>query len=358
MNILIAGAGPTGLTAAVELFRRGFAPRIIDRNDGPTPLSKAVGINAHSLDILAECGVTERLLAEGIRLDHMQLWRRDRPLARLDISLVPHKYNFLLALPQSRTEEILVERLEALGGAVARNTTLQSFTQGADGITVALSGPGGLEETHCDLLLGADGVDSLVRQGASIPFDGFVHPNTWSIADVRVAHWPCDPHAGNLFLHDGGAVGFAVPIGDNRQRFISTTDDAIGHVPGDYSVVEVLRQGTFHVPVKLARAYRDGGVFLAGDAAHVHSPAGALGMNDGIADAHEFARRLAEGSLHGYEAARRPRGQDTISFSERLLGAATLSNPLAVALRDALVPVLTRIAPLQRLMLRRVLNLD
>lgn len=352
-SVLIVGAGPTGLTAAVELARRGFAPRIVDRNAAPTPLSKAVGIQAHSLDLLEPSGATERLLAAGLRIAGGTVHHRGRVLGRLDFTALRHRFNFLLSLPQSETEEVLAGVLAGLGVTVERNTTLAELSEDGDGVRVALDDPQGRETARFDFVYGADGVHSTVRQALGFDFAGYTHAREWSIADAEIEAWPYEAGRAHLFLGQDGDVGFMIPIGPHRFRAVSNTPDALARVPGDYRVAKLLRSDTFRIPVRQCAAYQTAQVFLGGDAAHVHSPVGGRGMNLGIEDACAFARRLAEDALAGYTAERHPAGQRWIAASEAVLRRVQATNPAAVALRNLALTVVGHLPPLQRRLLAR-----
>ena len=352
-TILIVGAGPTGLTAAVELARCGVAPRIIDRDPGPTPLSKAAGIAARTLDFLEPSGVTERLLAEGIRIRHGHVRFEGRKLGTIDFSVLPHRHNFMLALPQSATEQGLADVLAKMGVSIEWNTRLAKLERTNGQVAVELHGPAGPEQARYDYVFGADGVHSTVREAAGLAFEGYVHARTWSIADATLAGWPYEPDAAHLFFHRNGDLGFIIPIGDATYRAVSNTADALAQVPGAYRITQRLRADTFHIPVKQAARYQDGGIFLGGDAAHVHSPVGARGMNLGIEDAAAFARRLVADQLDGYTAERRPVGQRWIKLSERILATAQASDPVRVALRNLAIRLIGHLPALQRPMLMR-----
>lgn len=356
-TILIAGAGPTGLTAALELARRGIVPRIIDRDDGPSQLSKAVGISPRSLDILEPSGATARLLEEGIKIRRNQVWYEGSPLGSIDLSLIPHRFSFLLSLPQSRTESILVDVLARHGGSVEWETELAGLRQTGESVEASLKGPEGAVRCSFDYVFGADGVHSAVREAVGIPFDGYTHKRLWSIADAEIAEWPYAPDAAQLFFHRTGDIGFIIPMGPARFRAVSNTPDALACIPGQYSVSRLLRADCFHISARQAERYQVGSVFLGGDAAHVHSPVGARGMNLGIEDAATFAARLANGDLAGYTAERQPVERRWIALSERILSAAQLQAPPAVALRNLAFRATAHWPMLQRRLLLRFAGL-
>jgi len=351
--ILIVGAGPCGLTAALELARRGFQPRIVDKDPGPTPLSKAVGISPRSLEILEPTGVTGRLLAKAVRMQTVQARYEDELLTTLDISRLPHRFNFLLALAQSETETAMEQALGDLGVRVEWGVTLADIRLAGDKVEAELAGARG---GAFDYVFGADGVHSRVREALGIGFSGYTHKRLWSIADAEIPGWPYPSATAMANLHRNGDLGFIIPIGPKRFRAVSNTPDPLGHIPGT-ETAQVSQSDTFHIPVRQADRYQAGGVFLGGDAAHVHSPVGARGMNLGIEDAASFARRLAERTLAGYTAERHPVGHRWIVLSERLLGAVQTSNRLLIPLRNQALRTVGRFPALQRVGMLRVAGL-
>ena len=356
-KILIVGAGPTGLTAAVEFARYGIAVRIIDRNDGPTRLSKAVGVSAHSLDLLEVSGVAAGLLAEGVKVRRAHVWSGGRELGQIAFSVLRHRFDFLLSLPQSETETIMAGVLDASGVEVERQTTFVGLEQDGDGVRVSLDGPRGRESARFDTVYGADGAHSAVRDAIGLDFAGYEHERLWSIADIEMAGWSADPTGAHLFFHRGGDVGFIIPVGGIRFRAFSNTADALARIPGASRLARVLLTDTFHIPVRQAATYQQGHVYLGGDAAHVHSPVGARGMNLGIEDAASFVRRFVADELDGYTAERHPVGKRWIALSERALSVAQADGMITAGLRNLAVRIVGNIPPLQRPLLERMAGL-
>jgi 2-polyprenyl-6-methoxyphenol hydroxylase-like FAD-dependent oxidoreductase len=356
-SLLIVGAGPTGLTAAVELARRGLVARVIDKKSDPLPLSRAVGINAHSLTLLEASGVTERLLNAGIRVRELLIHDRDRLISRIRLDREDLPYNFMLALPQDETEGILRARLEELGGRVEFGVALDGLgIEGAQAwATLKHAADGRLEEAAFDLVLGADGVRSTVRQAAGMPHEGFDLPGTWGVADVESAAWPHRKRACLFMLPQGGIV-VVVPIGTGRYRIVANRPKALEVIPTGLGVDNLRREAEFEISIRQVPAYGAGPVFLAGDAAHCHSPAGGRGMNLGIADAASFARRFEEEDLAGYSNERHAHGRETIKLSENLRRTMTRENAVARWLIRGALGLVGRIPGLQKRLARQVLD--
>jgi 2-polyprenyl-6-methoxyphenol hydroxylase-like FAD-dependent oxidoreductase len=345
------------LTAAIELARRGVRVRLIDRKSGPTPLSKAVGVAAHTLDLLAPSGVAARLLADGLRVTRGYIWSHGRRLGALDFRALPHRHNFLLSLPQSETETIMAETLEQYGVTVEWGRRLVALNPGSDRIEVLIEDQRGRTSARYPIVFGADGTESAVRAGVDLPFEGITHRRVWSIADAEIPDWPYEDNAAQVFLYRGGHVGFIIPIGAHRFRAVSNTPDALAHVPGAYTA-NVLRRDTFHIPARQTPTYQVGGVYLGGDAAHAHSPLGARGMNLGIEDAVMFAQLHSEDRLARYTEIRHPIAKDWIALSERAVSVVQSTNAAIVAARDVVLSIFGHAPVLQTPLLKRVSGLS
>ncbi len=358
-RILIAGAGPTGLTAALELVRRGIACRIVDRKPRPSTLSRAVGINPRSLDLLEPSGVTAELLAHGFKM-RRACFRdgRGRLIGEIRADLIAHRYNFLLALPQDKTETIMQQRLASYGTHVDYGIEVASVALQGGRAEVTLRQNEALHQEVYDLVIAADGVHSRVRERLAIPFPGYDYDNLWSVTDFESPDLPYAEDAAHAFLHDSGHMGLVIKIGAGRYRGVSSTEHALACIPGDYAMMKILNEGTFHIGVRQAQTYQKGCVYLAGDAAHVHSPAGGRGMNLGIEDAADLARRIHAGGLEDYTAMRHPVGKQTLALTETLMRMILLRNPLAKALRNGLIRLATAVPALQKPFLNRLAGLE
>ncbi len=328
MRVLIIGAGPTGLTVGIELARRGVSVEVIDRKKQGSTLSRAVGINPHSLKVLEASGVTEKLLARGIQYEEADFYRVRAPWAKLKLtaaSPVQYGYNFMLGLPQDETEAVLREALIALGGVIHYDTEMEDMTSDESGVTVVTTA----EQTlRADYVIGADGIHSLTRQLLDIEADGFDLKETWSIADVDVSDWPYATKGVSLFSLAGGKVIFVAPIGTRRFRFVSNTKRVLDDMPFELDIQNIRRESEFKIRVAQVKQYQKGRVFLAGDAAHSHSPAGGRGMNLGIADAADLAEKLVGGDIEAYTASRYKEGKRIIAGSELLRKLITAKNPV------------------------------
>ncbi len=351
-RILIAGAGPTGLTAAVELARLGIIPKIIDKKDGPSVLSRAVGILPSSLNTLKPSGVTAQLLSEGVRLQTVQIFRGSKKLVRFSLTGGHPDWDYAIALAQDRTEAALRDAFHRYGGSVSYGNELTGLRQDESNVFVTINN--GKEEKY-DYVLGADGIHSVVRNSLGVDYPGFDLPETWSIADVDAFNWPYHEMF-TVCLVNHGKVVVVAPLEDNRYRVISNTEDALAELPLKLDVKNKHREGQFTISIRQVKEYKIGRVFLAGDAAHCHSPAGGRGMNLGIADAAEFARRIDEDDLEGYSESRHMAGAETIARSERARKMLTSTNFISSLTLSALALLINILPPVQHQMAKNFLG--
>ncbi|WP_444889507.1 FAD-dependent oxidoreductase [Microbulbifer sp. DLAB2-AA] len=313
MKVLIVGAGPTGLTLAVELARRNIFARIIDKRDSASTLSRAVGITSKSLELLSHSGVSKRLIEEGVPIQKACIYQDNHLALTLPLHSSTSYFPTILGLPQDRTETILAESLASMGVEVEYKLALNELHEEAQSVTAQLSSG---EESSFDLIIGADGVRSAVRQSANIPYPGFDLNEDWSIADVELDDWP-HPQMFTLTQTKPGIVAVSVPIGKNRYRFVGNCEKVLEVFPLPLRIHKVRQEGVFKISIRQAQSYSKGRIHLAGDAAHCHSPVGGRGMNLGIADAAELAKCIAEGQLDNYSSLRRREDKKVIDITER-----------------------------------------
>jgi 2-polyprenyl-6-methoxyphenol hydroxylase-like FAD-dependent oxidoreductase len=356
--VLIAGAGPVGLTAAHRIARHGVPVRIVDVAEEPTQLSKALVVWRRTLQVLDATIGFERFLAAGHEARKVSFSARGKSLGTIDLESKQHELPAGVFVPQSQTERILTEALEAQKITVQRRTRLVDFVADSEGVTCRLEGPDGAEQVRCSWLIGCDGAHSTVRHGLKIDFPGEAVDRRWILGDVQVdTEW--DLHETMLGSGAGGLCGL-FPVGPNRWRIIAdggaseagaarqepsveelqaVLDERTSH---GWEITEAYWRGEFRVSERQVENYVHGRVLLAGDAAHVHSPAAGQGMNTGIQDAANLAWKVAlcwhGGSpptlVESYQEERHPIGQTVVKATGRMLRGAMLTNPIAVHFRD------------------------
>ncbi|MEQ8346772.1 MAG: NAD(P)/FAD-dependent oxidoreductase [Sneathiellaceae bacterium] len=356
--IFIAGAGPTGLTAALALRRLGRDLRIVDKAPAPARESRALAVNPRSLELLEPLGVTERLLAEGLRLTHLQLHDgragRDRILRDLPLNVIPHRFPFMLAIPQGRVEAILEAALSEAGLAVERGTALTALAEPARP-RLTLCGAQGEAQVDPDLVLAADGAHSRVRHQLDLPFPGRRYEADWLLADYRL-DCALAPDAAHIFLQPDGFL-FMAPVSPGVWRAMTTHDPVADALPPGCRIQETVWQASFRISHRIVPRFQAGAVFLAGDAAHLHSPLGARGMNLGIEDAMVFAHLAADGRLAQYHARRHRVDSAVVRQIDLLTRVVTGAAPLSRAMRDRLLPLASGIPALQGVARRRAMGL-
>ena len=342
-KILIAGAGPVGLTAAVELKRRGFTPRIIDPDETVSAESRALAVNTRTLDLMEPSGVTDMMLAAGNRLKHIVIRRNEKILAQIDLTKIPHRFNFMLVLEQSKTEQILLQKLAQMGVEVEKNTALESFSAGPN-IECQLSNG---KNATTDILIGADGSHSTVRKTLGLTFAGETDEQIFGLADAELDDWPFPTDTAVLTIMDTHLAPY-LPMREGFGRFISTRGDCLNNLPRDAKVKKVMWETDFKLSYRQVQTYQQGNVFLAGDAAHIHSPVGGRGMNLGMEDACWLAWLLEQNREAEYTTLRHPVGADVLKFTHALTSFAKSRGLLQDMFFSFGVPIFTKLPFAQR----------
>jgi 2-polyprenyl-6-methoxyphenol hydroxylase-like FAD-dependent oxidoreductase len=344
-DVLVVGAGPTGLTLGVALAKRGVATTVVDALPAGANTSRAVAIAARTLEVLERVDVSERLTSEGLHVPRFSMRDGDHTLIPIDFSELPTKYPYTLTLAQSDTEQVLADRLSQLGADVVRPKKLTGLADGGDAVTATFDDG---EAITARYVVGADGMHSTVREQAHIGFRGHEYPEFFALADARLrGDVPVDEIL-LFYAATGLAVVAPMPGGIHRivapvadappaptPEFVQHLLDTRGFGPGRVCVEEVRWGSHFRIHHRVADRYRAGRLLLAGDASHVHSPAGGQGMNLGIQDAVVLADALAEvvngapdAVLDAYSRARRPIAQRVLALTGRLTRLATLPQPV------------------------------
>jgi 2-polyprenyl-6-methoxyphenol hydroxylase-like FAD-dependent oxidoreductase len=377
-TIVIVGAGPTGLALGAELKRLGISSLILERLEAGANTSRAAVVHARTLEVLEPLGVTPELLEEGITVPTFRIRDRNRILASISFADLDTKYPFALMCPQNRTEAILLRRLESLGGSVQRPCDVVAIRPGVNNVQVQFKSGEELKTVHTKWLVGCDGMHSLVREQAPIPFIGGDYEESFVLADVEM-DWPLDREEVSLFFSEKGLVVVA-PLPSNLFRIVATVKQAppapsiavfqqILEERGPENAVINIRRSVwasrFHIQHRVAKVLRQDRILLAGDAAHVHSPAGGQGMNTGIQDAIVLAGALKETLEQGNDAAlnlwqekRLEIARSVVKLTDRMTKLATVSSSGVKLLRNAVLSIVGQIPFAQHAIAEKLAELD
>ena len=361
-KVLISGAGPVGLTLANELVRQGIAVRIIDKAAQRTDRSKALVLWSRSLELFDDAGYATDFISAGMQAHGARISTGREVVARISFDLIDSRFAYALMIAQSETERVLEERLAASGVTVERRVELTGFIDRGASVEATLAKPDGARETvEADWLAGCDGAHSAVRHGLGFEFEGSTLQSNWALADGHVAGLSPSDHL-HIFWHRDGVLVFFPIVGD-RWRVIANLGPATdGESHPDPTLEQInglmahrgppgivmsdpVWLAAFRINERKVRNYSRGRVFLAGDAAHIHSPAGGQGMNTGMQDAFNLAWKLAlviQGAatpslLDSYSRERSAVGDRVLRNAGLMTEAATLTNPLLQDARNAIL---------------------
>jgi 2-polyprenyl-6-methoxyphenol hydroxylase-like FAD-dependent oxidoreductase len=372
--VLVVGAGPVGLTTASELARYGVPVRIVEKAAARTDKSKALVLWSRTLELLDRGGAAGAapFVAAGLQCPAVNLVTAEKVVGRIGFDKVGSVYPYGLMLPQSETERLLEERLAEQGVVVERQVELVSFDRHDGGVEAVLRHAGEREEAvSAGWLLACDGAHSTVRHGLGIPFTGETLVGEWFLADVHLRGYPFPEGEVAIYWHRDGALAF-FPIAPGRYRVIADlpacgedhpAEPTLEQVqaimdqrgPGGMVAFDPIWLSAFRVNSRKVSDYRHGRVFLAGDAAHIHSPAGGQGMNTGMQDAFNLAWKLAqvvrgacgEQLLDSYSAERSAVGDQVLRTVGRLTTIGTLHSPVAQGLRNVVGHLVLGLAPVR-----------
>jgi 2-polyprenyl-6-methoxyphenol hydroxylase-like FAD-dependent oxidoreductase len=371
---LIVGAGPVGLTLACELTRYRVPVRIVDKAPQRTDKSKALVLWSRTLELLDRGDQGSAPFVEaGFKVDGVNIIAPGgHVIGHVKMDSVPSPYRYALMLPQSDTERLLEERLRRLGVSVERSTEVTALTIRTDGVEATLRRTDGGEEiVQADWLAGCDGAHSIVRHTLAVPFTGETMHSDWILADVHIKGYPFPDNEVAVYWAREGVLPI-FPISPGRCRIIANVPPSSGDHPLDPTLEEVqaiveqrgpkgvslfdpIWLSGFRINSRKVTDYRSGRVFLSGDAAHVHSPAGGEGMNTGMQDAFNLAWKLAL-AVHGtcgdalldtYSPERSGVGDEVLRNTARLTAIGTLRNPIAEELRNIVGRFALGLAPVQ-----------
>ncbi|MBV8594218.1 MAG: FAD-dependent monooxygenase [Caulobacteraceae bacterium] len=383
-DVLVVGAGPTGLVLALWLRKLGVRLRIVDRAASPGTTSRALAVQARTLELYRQADLADAVLAEGRITPAVNLWARGEPVARVDFARAGEgvtPFPFLHIYPQDDHERLLIKRLARAGVHVEREISLAGFVDEEDAVRATLTGPGGEQTVRARYIAGCDGAHSVVRERIGGGFPGGVYRQLFYVADV-VASGP--PVNGELHVDlDEADFLFVFPLaGEGRARLVGTVRDERADDPDALRFDDVSRRAienlkinvetvnwfsTYRVHHRVTERFRGGRAFVLGDAAHIHSPAGGQGMNTGIGDAINLAWKLAavlEGRapdtlLDSYEAERIGFARRLVATTDRGFSLATADGSLAKVVRTRLFPpILSQVvrAPAARAFMYRTVS--
>ena len=365
-DVLIIGAGPTGLVLALWLTKLGVEVRIVDKTAEPGTTSRALAVQARTLELYRQLDLADFVIERGHKVPAVNMWVKGEPKARLPFETVGEDltpYPFLHIFPQDQHERLLIERLEKLGVTVERRTELTRFTEEGNRVIARVRRPDGHEEVcEATYLAGCDGARSLVRETLGTGFEGGTYRQVFYVADVEAAGPSMD---GELHVDLDEADFLAVfPLaGDGRARLIGTVRDERADHAETLKFEDISRRAmdnlkvrvskvnwfsTYHIHHRVTEHFRKGRAFLLGDAAHIHSPAGGQGMNTGISDAVNLAWKLAavlagnapDSLLDTYETERIGFARRLVATTDRAFSLATAEGRIADIVRTRIVPVI------------------
>lgn len=365
-DVIIIGGGPTGLSLACQCIRHGIGFVVVEKNSTVTPFSKAIGVQARTLEVYEQIGLAQPAIERGTIANRVRLLEGGEIRGEMNLRNFGKdlsQYPFLLLLEQSKNEELLYEFIRSHGGDVRWNTELETFSQDATGVTAQIKTTSGEQQTiRGKFLVGCDGASSPVRHGLGLTFEGSTFERLFYVADARV-DWDLPHDALHVCLAKEVFVAFFPMPGEHRYRVVGTFPESKNEEQGEVVYEEIEREikeqaklqlelsdvrwfSLYKVHSRRVNKFSEGRCFLAGDSAHIHSPAGAQGMNTGIQDAYNLAWKLAlvvkglagEELLDTYNEERLANAQRLLESTDRIFELAAGSHWLTSFIRTTIFP--------------------
>jgi 2-polyprenyl-6-methoxyphenol hydroxylase-like FAD-dependent oxidoreductase len=371
-DVIIIGAGPTGLALACQMIRYGIDFVIIDKNETTTPHSKAIGVQARTLEIYEQIGLADKLVDLGWKAERARLIVGGEVRGEVDFSDIGEglsDYPYVLIVEQGRHEKLIYDFITANGKDVRWQTELENFTQNASGVTAKIKNDGGeIETVSAKYLVACDGAKSTVRNSLGLTFEGTTFERMFYVADVDI-DWEFKNDALMVFLMKSNLLAFFPMLGENRWRIVGTFPEQFAKDEGEVLYEEIEEQikrdaelklditnvnwfSTYKVHTRHVNRFSEGRCFLAGDAAHIHTPAGAQGMNTGIQDGYNLAWKLAmvlresadSKILESYNQERLENAQNLLQTTDRFFNFVASPEPVLSYLRTHVFPYIAGVA--------------
>ena len=371
-DVIIIGAGPTGLALACQLIRYGIDFVIIDKKETTTPHSKAIGVQARTLEIYEQIGLADKLVDLGWKAQKARMVVGGEVRGEVDFSDIGKglsDYPYVLIVEQGRHEKLVYDFITSNGKGVRWKTELESFTQDDTCVTAKIKNSNGeIESIEAKYLVGCDGSKSQVRHSLGLTFEGITFERMFYVADVEI-DWEFKNDALMVFLMKSNLLAFFPMVGDNRWRIVGTFPEEFSKDEGDVLYEEIEEQikrdaelelditnvnwfSTYKVHTRHVNKFSEGRCFLAGDSAHIHTPAGAQGMNTGIQDGYNLAWKLAmviggkadANILETYNQERLENAENLLKTTDRFFNFVASPEPVLTYLRMHVFPYIAGVA--------------
>lgn len=378
IDVLVVGAGPVGLFCANELIRHGLNCRIVDKKSGLSVKSKALGIHIRTLDVFADCGFLDEVLAQGHQVKGVIFKSKGKELIHASFEDIEASRHYLIDLPQNKTETILYQELQKKGLDVEWNTELADFSQAEEKIKAIVKKADEKTETiEADWLIACDGAHSTIRKQTKADFKGAEYNKNWWLADLFI-DWDVPGDYMAIYVSEKGPLA-CFPMGNKRYRLVMTAPEGATKDPSMEDMKKAFEErcsdkaklsdpiwlSQFFIHHRQIEQYRHNRIFFAGDAAHIHSPMGGQGLNTGIQDIYNLVWKLAlvqkkqanPKLLDSYQIERHPVGENVLKKTDVMTRMILLKNSFAVSLRNYIAKMLLSFKPVKRIFMKDMAEL-